>query len=68
MNNLIKEQINDLELDFKNQTEALETIVFNNPSAIFFDLVFIKYQNNDTKKVAVVNGKQLKILIILCEY
>jgi len=57
MNNLIKEEIKDLELNFKSQIEALETIVFNNPSAIFYDLVYIKYQENDTKKMAVCKFK-----------
>jgi len=54
---IIKEEIKDLEIDFKNQIKALENIIYNNPSAIFFDLVFIKYQNNDTKKVAVCKWK-----------
>jgi hypothetical protein len=57
MNNLIKEEIKDLELNFKSQIEALENIIYNNPSAIFFDLVFIKYQNNDTKKVNICKWK-----------
>ena len=57
MNNLIKEQISDLELDFKNQAEALKGIVCDNPSAVFYDLVYIKYQDNDTKKMAVCKFK-----------
>ena len=57
MNNLIKEQISDLELDFKNQAEALKGIVCDNPSAVFYDLVYIKYQENDTKKMAICKQK-----------
>jgi len=57
LNNLIKEQINDLELDFKSQVEALKGIVCDNPSAVFYDLVYIKYQENDTKKMAVCKFK-----------
>ena len=57
MNNLIKEEIKDLELDFKNQIKALKGIVYDNPSAVFFDLVYIKYQENNTKKVNICKWK-----------
>jgi hypothetical protein len=57
MNEILKDEIKDLELDFKNQVEALKGIVCDNPSAVFYDLVYIKYQNNDTKKFVVCKFK-----------
>ena len=58
INKIIKDEIKDLELDFKSQVEALKGIVCDNPSsAILFDLVYIKYQDNNTKKFVVCKFK-----------
>jgi len=46
-----KQLITELESDFEEQIKSLEGIVYNNLSALFFDVVLIKYDNNDTKKI-----------------
>ena len=53
INETLKEEIKELEFDFEREIKALEGIVYNNPSQVFFDIVLIKYdhENNTTKKV-----------------
>ena len=55
MNETLKEQIRELEFDFEREIKALEGIVYNNPSKVFFDLVLIKYdhKDNSTKRLDV---------------
>ena len=44
-------ELKNIESDFEKQIESLRGIIYDNPSAVFFDVVLIKYlDNNDTKK------------------
>jgi len=64
MNPDIIVEIKELEFGFEKQIKALEGIVFNNPSAVFFDLVLIKYdlETNSTKKLEVCKWNSKKKL------
>ena len=61
------DNIAELELEFEKEIKALQGIVFDNPSAVFFDVVLIKYfevslipGNYTTKRftIATWNGKK----------
>ncbi len=63
INETLKEEIKELEFDFEREIKALDGIIYNNPSAIFFDVVLIKYlDNNDTKKLALCKWNATKSL------
>ena len=56
-------ELKQLEADFERQIKALDGIVYNNPSAVFFDVVLIKYlDNNDTKKFTLTKWNATKNL------
>ena len=56
-------ELKQLEADFEKQIKALDGIVYNNPSAVFFDVVLIKYlDNNDTKKFTLTKWNATKSL------
>jgi hypothetical protein len=62
MNDLIA-QIKELEYDAERELQALRNIVFDNKSAIFYDLVLIRYlDNNNTKKFNVCKWNATKNL------
>ena len=61
----LKNEIKELEFDFQNQIQSLEGIFFNNKSAVFFDIVLIKYENNDTKKISICKWKSTRSVVDL---
>ena len=47
-------EVKELENDFDSYIRALDGIVFNNSAQVFFEVVFIKYlEDNNTKKMSV---------------
>ena len=63
MLNPIAQQIKEMEFDAENELKALQGIIYDNPSAIFFDVVLIKYTtDNDTKKIAIAKWNATKNL------
>jgi len=57
------DELKQLEFEFEQEIKALDGIVYNNPSAIFYDVVLIKYlDNNDTKKMALCKWNATKSL------
>jgi len=65
MNDLLISEIKELEFSAERELQALSKIIYDNKSAIFFDLVLIKYDNNDTKKIAISKWNATKNLRIL---
>jgi len=55
-------QIKELEFDAENELKALQGIIYNNPSAVFFDVVLIKYDSNNTKKISIAKWNGTKNL------
>ena len=62
MRNDLTSELKEIEFDFENEVKTLDGIIFNNPSAIFFDVVLIKYENNNTKKFTLTKWNATKNL------
>ncbi len=55
-------ELKEIEFDFENEVKTLDGIIFNNPSSVFFDVVLIKYQDNNTKKFTLTKWNATKNL------
>ncbi len=62
INTDLKVEIKELEYDFENEIKALEKIIFSNFSSIFFDVVLIKYDEHNTKKISICKWNSTKNL------
>jgi len=63
MLNPIAQQIKEMEFDAENELKSLDGIIFNNPSAVFYDVTLIKYtDDNDTKKISIAKWNATKNL------
>ena len=55
-------EIKELEFEFENEIKALEKIIFSNLSSVFFDVVLIKYDKHNTKKINICKWNAKKNL------
>jgi hypothetical protein len=63
MNNNLTAEIQEMQAEIEKQIkENFEGILFNNSNKMFFDLVLIKYDTKNTKKIAIAKWNSSKKL------